>query len=447
MFRSLLATLKRDTRGSVAIYVAAVGAVVIGIGALGIDVGRMAVLRSQIQNAADAAAMSAAGELNGLGMARARATDVATDAILNTTGLTNGVSEFVVQSTEFLSEIVPTAVPATSDANANFVRVSLEPRDIDLLFRPVLDLLTGGSASPTATLAATATAGGAPVMCHIPPVMVCNLDEDFGSSYDLLDPSNIGRQLVMKEGPGGGASAPGNYGTLCTPDGDCGANAIGDALANPEPQMCYTDVLLTAPGVKTQKTRDGMNARMDTGKHNPKNPARNIMSYPRDSNMVDESAGEPLGNGSWDPRKYWTDTHSTAFPPALKDATRYQVYLYELGETYARNGAHTLYPLPEGIPAGYTTVSSFGKQVPPAGEPKSKPYPDPRRRLVTAAVLSCQSQDVKGSGEYRAYGRYIELLLTEVVAAPPNASIYGEIVGRVTADSHEDMYGNVQLFD
>ncbi|MFQ5973789.1 MAG: pilus assembly protein TadG-related protein, partial [Alphaproteobacteria bacterium] len=257
-----------------AVYVAAVGTLLIGMGVIGLDVGRMAVLRSQMQNAADAAAMSAAGQLDGLDKARARATDVATDGLVNATGLANGVGEFVIQDTEFFREIVSTAVPSTSDADANFVRVTLEPRDIDLHFRPVLNLLTGGYASSTATLAATATAGGAPVMCHIPPLMMCNMDEDLGPGYDLLDPSHRGKQVVMKEGPGGGAFAPGNYGTLCTPAGDCGASAVGDALANPDPQMCYTDVLTTAPGVKTQETRRGMNARMDTGKYNPKNPAR-----------------------------------------------------------------------------------------------------------------------------------------------------------------------------
>ena len=448
MLRSRLATLRRDTRGSVAVYVAVVGTLLIGMGVIGLDFGRMAVLRSQMQNAADATAMSAAGQLDGLNKARARATDVATDGLLNTTGLTNGVGEFLIQNTEFLSEIVPTAVPATSDADANFVRVTLEPRDIDLHFQPVLNLLTGGSANSTATLAATAIAGGAPVMCHIPPLMVCNLDETMGPGSDLLDPSQRGKQLVMKEGPGGGAFAPGNYGTLCTPVGDCGASAIGDAFAMPEPQMCYTDILVTAPGVKTQETRRGMNARMDTGKYNPKNPARNIMPYPRDDNMVDESAGEPLGDGKWHPNVYWETAHGgEALPIDLNNATRYQVYLYELGETFARKGKHTLYPLPADAPSDYKIVTPLGEQIPAGGQPTDKPYEDPRRRLVTAAVLQCGAQNVQGSGQYRAYGRYVELFLTEVVDKPPNATIYGEIVDRVTVDSHEDMYDNVQLFE
>ena len=49
--------LLRDDRGGVAVFGAMVALTAIGAGAVAVDVGRMSVLRSQMQNAADARAM------------------------------------------------------------------------------------------------------------------------------------------------------------------------------------------------------------------------------------------------------------------------------------------------------------------------------------------------------------------------------------------------------
>ena len=52
--------LVRDDRGGVAVFGAMTALISIGAGAIAIDVGRMTVLRSQMQNTADARAMAAA---------------------------------------------------------------------------------------------------------------------------------------------------------------------------------------------------------------------------------------------------------------------------------------------------------------------------------------------------------------------------------------------------
>ena len=59
----IASTLWRDKRGAVAIYIAMVSLLLLGSGVLAIDCGRMAVLRTQMQNAADAAALAGAVEL------------------------------------------------------------------------------------------------------------------------------------------------------------------------------------------------------------------------------------------------------------------------------------------------------------------------------------------------------------------------------------------------
>ena len=70
--------------GAVAIYVAFAGVALMGALVLALDVGRLAVVRSQMQNAADAACLSAAVQLDGRSGATTRAEAVARSATLPT---------------------------------------------------------------------------------------------------------------------------------------------------------------------------------------------------------------------------------------------------------------------------------------------------------------------------------------------------------------------------
>jgi uncharacterized membrane protein len=62
----------RDRRGSITVYTALFLAAGISAGTLAIDVGRMTVLRSEMQNRADSAAMAGAVQLDGRAGARGR---------------------------------------------------------------------------------------------------------------------------------------------------------------------------------------------------------------------------------------------------------------------------------------------------------------------------------------------------------------------------------------
>jgi len=61
----IITKFSRDQRGAAAIYTAFAGTLALASGVLGLDIGRVVVLRSQMQNAADAAALSAAAQLDG----------------------------------------------------------------------------------------------------------------------------------------------------------------------------------------------------------------------------------------------------------------------------------------------------------------------------------------------------------------------------------------------
>jgi Flp pilus assembly protein TadG len=449
-----LAGLAGSAGGGVAIYVSLVGAIVMGSLVLGIDVGRIAVLKTQMQNAADAAAVAAAAQLDHQDGARARASQVATSAAANSSGLSLGGGDFSVASVTFFADY-ETKTGATSDADATFVQVTLAAEDIEILFRPVLDILSGGSSESVTSVTASAVGTTAPLVCKAPPFMICDFTE-VNATDDVLDPANAGRQMILKEGGGGGLQA-GNFGLLCVND-DCGAKAINEALVSTEPSGCSSTLVETATGSKTNQIRDGINARFDKGSASPKNPARNVINYPRDSDLTEVKI---LGNGSWGPATYWSAKHAGVAAPAdVAGYTRYQMYLYELGETFARNGKRTIFPVPEGgPPLGFTLVEPPGPAIPVAtnakdkdnnnldGVPQSTPVEDPARRVVVAAILRCKAQNVRGHGEFDTQGRYVRLFITETVSDPPKADVYAEVVEPFNQSTSADFHINARLVE
>ena len=201
-----------------------------------------------------------------------------------------------------------------------------------MLFQPLLNSISGSVLSTTSSFGAVATARIDPFICHAPPLMMCDLVEA-GSGWGLTQPENIGRQVRLKEAQNaGGPLAPGNYGLLSLPDGSTGASDIEAALAAlaaVEPDDCYTLDVTTSTGSKTQKVRDGINARFDVASGWPF-PAPNVINFLRDNGLIADSDAL-IGDGSWDIAAYWMEKHGFAAPPVLADASRYQAYLYELG--------------------------------------------------------------------------------------------------------------------
>lgn len=441
---TIITSFSRDQRGAAAIYTAFAGTLALSSGVLGLDIGRVVVLRSQMQNAADAAALSAAAQLDGQTGAITRATAAAIDAITNNTSLSETVGALSVQNIVFYNDIDPTKITTTSSSEATYAEITLAPRTISIFLAPVLDTISNGGIAEQFTLEATAMAGVVTITCAAPPFFACNPSESGGPGDDLLDPDNAGRQLLTKIGPGGSILAPGQFGLLCPSSGNCGAASVASALAD-DPGLCYTSSVTTSPGGQTQQARNGINARMDAGNQNPKMPAQNVMDYPRDTDMTGSTI---LGNGTWDPVSYWTTNHPSDTPPVdLADYTRYQVYLYELGETFYRNENKTIYPT-SGItmPSGYDEVISPANIVPASGVPTASASTDIKRRVIKVAVLDCAALGVQGSADYQTFGRYVEVMLTEEVATT-GADTYSEVIGPLLQRYSDDVHINVQLIE
>lgn len=444
-------SLWRETCGGVAVYTAVFLAFAAGAGTLAVDFGRLVVLRGQMQDYADSAALAGAAQLDGRAGARERARRVITEAIAARSAIGGDGGDFALQAIDFYSALDPEAV-AASDQDALFVEVTLEPRSVDLLLQPALDAVSGGTSATARNVAAAATAKPSPFICHAPPLMLCDLAEA-DPALDLMDPANAGRQVRLKEPQGGdGTIAPGNFGLLALPDGSSGANDIGDALAAVAPPDCYALDLTTATGSMTNQVRNGLNTRF----FGPE-PAPDVINFPRDDALTAD-ADAKIGDGTWDREGYWLDKHGSALPAALDGATRYQAYLYELGLTFARNGARTVYPADGALPAGFTRVVPPGADVPVAADPADADDPDhdgepdsapaangQARRLLEVPLLRCEAEGVHGHGTYPSEGRFVEMFVTETALQPPGAAIYGEVVRPLATTNDPDFHANVRL--
>ncbi len=459
--------LFRDQRGSIAAYAAMAALTAIGAGAVAVDVGRAAILRTQMQNAVDARAMAAAAQLDGRDGARARATTVATNTMDARTSIAADNDEIEIKNPVYYSQYTPTKILATSDQDAAVVEVTLEARRVDYLFAPILRFVGTGSGAESQTIVTYAAAGPEPYICHAPPLMICDYGDKGGGVHngtdDLRNPIHTGKQIRLKEQGAGGTWAPGNFGLLSLPDGSSGASDLEAALAALSPEDCYSLDVTTATGSKTQKIVDAINSRFDlTGNPWPY-PAYDVINFPRDAELITD-INEKLGSGNYDLAGYWVAKHGGSVPSDLAGATRYQAYLYELGLDFARNGKQTMYPVPAALPAGFTVIDPPPLSVPVAanpanehdpnydGEPRpsnppyhNDPAKDAARRLIQVVQLQCTSQNVQGKHDYPTQANYLEVFITEYMQNPPQADLYGEVVRAITPTNTPEFHANVRL--
>jgi Flp pilus assembly protein TadG len=435
----------RDRSGGVAIYTAFAGSLLIGSAVLAIDYGRLTLLRTQMQNAADAAALAAAAQLDHQAGARARAEDVARNATTPTASIGLGAVALEVAGVDFFSALAPAPVGATGDRDASLVRVTLAPRAADLLFQPVLNLVARIASPTIATLSARATAAAAPYACNAPTVMICDLGTgDFGG--DLMSPDQAGRQLMLLEH----GLAPSSFfyavfKLACPPDDpSCSPAQAAQFGASPDPDRCGGGELSVVDAAAGD-INDSINGRFGDGPFG--GPARNVVAYGRDLSSLGTAPwlGD-YGLGDWDAAGYWAAAHAgEPLPPLLAGASRYQVHLHELGEAFARNGRRTLYPLAQGtpLPPGYTLVPSQGVKMPTNGAPTSgAPVASPARRVIRAGIANCGTADL--SEPVPTNGQFMDLFITERAA---DSILYLEIIGPMTETNASDFHNNVRLVE
>ncbi len=257
--------------GAIAPIVAVSLVAIIAAGGIAFDFAQMAALDTELQNAADQAALAAASQLDGKVGACSRAATAAATLISNHTlfandGAASGTTITIANETgcdasgkvRFYQDKAKTKA-AAKDADANFVEVDVDARKVNFALTPIVNAFNSGN------LIATAFAGMGSAICNVPPVMICNPNEPVGNTnkdFDFDVSSMIGAGMKLK---GDGKYAPGNFGFLDTVAGNGGGTPeLKQALGwNTPPGDCSPITGVTTRPGNPQPAIDAFNTRFD----------------------------------------------------------------------------------------------------------------------------------------------------------------------------------------
>lgn len=488
---SLCHRFAANQSGAVAATYALALVPLIALAGVGMDYARLMGMDSELQNGADQAALAAATQLDGKANACSRASAAATGLIANSSLLTSdddaitftGASDCSGSSSIRFWQDKAKTIAATSDANANYVEVTVDLRGVNYALLPITGLLRGDSQ-------AAALAGLGSAICKQPPLMLCNpLETGANKAFDIV--ANIGRGVRLIANDGGASVAPGNFGFLETNAGT-GASVLLEVLARPDrPGDCVsTDSVTTQTGVKAS-VMDAFNTRFGIYGNGlnqacgpngqlcpPSNNARNDlmyrscqgnspftvgsrpyrpttaapltttagldpMGYPRDMchavSLTGTCAGGLVGDGRWDRNAYFA-TNNAIYPggapatsafsgygdpltPSSVEPTRYQVYKYE-----AANAARLAR---QGDFQGSPICNAPG--ISPSGG-------TPDRRVLSVAVINCQQEGVSGKTTGVDVLKFVDVFLVEPSLARGSGTskrtektdLYVEIIGETS---------------
>lgn len=275
----MLGSLRRFARsdqGAIAPLTAMTLFALIAVGGIAFDYARLASMDTELQQAADQAALAAATQLDRRDGAQARAATAIQDpTVLNrlARNLTRFANDGDVDArsveiaaitfcAEFDDSIADTATAcddATGDGDSRFVVVTTKTRTAEYALTPIVAAFSGD-------IEATAVAGVESAICNVAPLLVCVADDNFPTDAD------IGKGIVMKTA-GGESWAPGNYGYLDFGNGNPAVIAalLGNGLNGCQSQ----DDNQTEPGNKN--ATDAINTRMDVYAGANRNDAANCV--------------------------------------------------------------------------------------------------------------------------------------------------------------------------
>lgn len=383
--------LLRNEGGAVAPIVAVALFGLVGAAGLAFDYARLAGLDTELQSAADQAALAAASQLDGLSGAQTRATSAARSLIANRALFANDGTDrtVTVPTIAFYSAFSDSAqTAATGDADSHFVQVTVGARTARYALTPIVGAFNSGAIS------ASAAAGVGTAICNVPPVMVCNPSEPLNNADELLGFSpavGVGLKLIT-----GNADTPGNFGWLESNSGN-GASDLAAALGyNNPPGNCSPLTGVTTKTGMTASVLSALNTRFDIfangnqtcpsqggGTCSPSSNSRkdlvctsnngascsndtwgessrpyrpasaaalpadgsldpDIIGYPRDLCHAVASSSQcgTMGTGSWDRDAYFRINYKlsgsgawTGATGLSASATRYDVYKWEMAHT------------------------------------------------------------------------------------------------------------------
>ena len=273
---------RKNERGSI-LATSALGmlAVLLAVG-LGVDISRLYLVKAELQNGADAAALAAVSALNGGTMGIDAAVNEATVKTVNNYDFNK--TQITITTVEFSTSLEGAYISASAAkaqaSNIRFVRVTTQPSPVAVSFAA---MVLGKSKD----LKATATAGYSVSLtdiCDFLPVTVI----DYGT------PISPGFTYTFRAQSGSMVS-PGNYQLLALAgaggnDVRVGLGAGVDACAGPGAVYAVD----TKTGVTAGAVKQGINTRFDEYQSNNVNP----IDMPPDTNIQENITYAQYKNGS-----------------------------------------------------------------------------------------------------------------------------------------------------
>jgi len=385
-----MAVSKVNQRGAIVLMTVFFVIILIAFAALALDLGRLYVLRTDMQNAADAASLAGAVELDGKPEARNRAVRAASN-LLSHKGQFSTSPELLKQLANywdpadpqnstfvFYSWINAEPDPVTydcgnkpteeweggdtgpktkcitrNDEDARYIKVKLDPElttaekkdyGIDFYFIPVLSLITGSPITEGFTKVMAIAGNTDSTYCNLPPLMICAPPGGFDSVL------SVGQQVLLKTQGPSATWLPGDFAFLypveCSAgDTNCSIpdqlnKALISQLAQEREVGCSPPEVTPLPGNR-QPTAYAVNTRLGLYgsllgtdySDNDYPAATDTIDYPKDDNLDDTSSTyDPLaryGSGNWDPVDYFATHHGGMLPPH-SNMSRFQTYYWEL---------------------------------------------------------------------------------------------------------------------
>lgn len=377
---------RHEQRGAVLILVVIGMVAMLGLVGLALDGGHAMLNKTRLQNAVDAAALSAAKELDLAGD-----TLLARNAAISAFGAngaaqgngelgeayTEGVIDLEIQFSATLDPFVPGTAPA------EYVRV--RARNFRL---PAWFAMTVGASEKV--VAATAVAGPSPTIdtaCNIAPMMVCG-DPDAGPPFWGYTP---GEPDVLKTSTSGSEVGPGNFQLIRLGDNTGGADIRLAMAGNYDGCATASETVETEPGNTVGPVVQGLNTRFG--------------SY----------AGPMMGEESTYPPDVITEQPS---PPLSYDSATDTIYQGPLAITEADDLTYAYEDYGDALELKAFDVA------PPTGQ-----Y---QRREVAIPIGDC-STTTNGAGEVPVLGFGCYFLLQEAAQKGNESHVYGQFLEHCNA--------------
>lgn len=397
----------RRQQGAILVLAAVSLLALMGMAALALDGGHMMLNKTRLQNAVDAAALSAAKTLDDDG-STTDAEQAAWNAfVLTANGTGNneiadafgaGVladatppANFVV---DFADELFPAFACTEGCLDPAFVRVTVTDVPLTPFFMVVLGL-------NDKNVAASAVSGPSPNLshvCDVVPLMMCGNPDVDPEDDDFFGYDQHGIHVLKIASGDESAVGPGNFQLLAI--GDPGANVLRENLAGSyEACLNAGEEADTKPGNNVGPVVQGLNVRIGeySGPMGPEYTADYMTEYPVDPTADLSYVDGEIRAGNGTLIESYTDLATAYGGSAEVPNYSYQYYDQE----YSDNGW---------------------------ADDGSGQY---RRREITVPVGDCSST-INGSGEVHIWGFACFFLLQPVIQQGNNAQVFGQLFDQCT---------------